>query len=90
MFESIQEFFPKFTPDLFANLPVWEGLRPCSPDGLPYIGKSRLRENLYVATGHSMMGMSLAPITGKIIANSLTQKEQPMDIEPFSTDRFHR
>jgi D-amino-acid dehydrogenase len=47
---------------------IWSGLRPCSPDGLPLIGRSRALENLIVATGHGMLGISLAPITGKLVS----------------------
>ncbi|MCB4800345.1 NAD(P)/FAD-dependent oxidoreductase, partial [Neotamlana laminarinivorans] len=44
------------------------GLRPCSPDGLPYIGKSSKCKNLTIATGHAMMGWSLGPATGKLVS----------------------
>ncbi len=44
---------------MFDDLPVWHGLRPCSPDGLPYIGRSGRYENLTLATGHAMLGLSL-------------------------------
>ena len=41
------------------------GLRPCSPDGLPYVGRTARFANLSIATGHAMMGVSLGPVTGK-------------------------
>ena len=47
---------------------VWHGFRPCSPDGLPYIGKVRPFENLVLATGHAMMGLSLAPATDRLVS----------------------
>ncbi len=64
------------------------GNRPVSPDGLPYIGKSKDFDNLYLATGHAMMGWSLAPATGKLISELLTNKKTSMSIEAFHPDRF--
>lgn len=64
------------------------GLRPVSPDGLPYIGKSSKIKNLTIATGHAMMGWSLGPATGKIVEEIILEKKLSMDILPFSPDRF--
>lgn len=64
------------------------GNRPVSPDGLPYIGKSKDFDNLYLATGHAMMGWSLGPATGKLISELLTNKKTSMSIEAFNPDRF--
>ena len=69
-------------------LPVWSGFRPCSPDGLPIIGPSRRHRNLILATGHGMMGVTLAPITGQLVA-ALVQGEQPtIDPVPLRPTRF--
>ena len=86
--KSIPNFYPAFRPDQFKNKPVWSGLRPCSPDGLPYIGRFGAYKNLSAATGHAMMGLSLAPITGKLIAEILTQEESSVDIDLLKPDRF--
>lgn len=64
------------------------GLRPCSPDGLPYIGKLTNTKNVTVATGHAMMGWSLGPATGKIVAELISEKKTSMDITPFHVERF--
>ena len=64
---SFCQFFPAFETGDFADQAIWSGLRPCTPDGLPYIGKLPSFKNLVVATGHSMLGLSLGPITGKIV-----------------------
>lgn len=64
------------------------GLRPCSPDGLPYIGKSYNCKNLTIATGHAMMGWSLGPITGKLVSEIIGNRKTSLDIAPFSVDRF--
>lgn len=63
------------------------GLRPCSPDGLPYIGKSSKCENLTIATGHAMMGWSLGPATGKLVSEIISDKKTSLDIHPFHPDR---
>ena len=63
------------------------GLRPVSPDGLPYIGKSTSIKNLTIATGHAMMGWSLGPATGKLVCEILSDVKTSMDISAFSPDR---
>tara|TARA_R110002051_G_scaffold34256_3_gene76329 strand:- start:53699 stop:54949 length:1251 start_codon:yes stop_codon:yes gene_type:complete len=63
------------------------GLRPVSPDGLPYIGKSASIKNLTIATGHAMMGWSLGPVTGKLVSEVLSYKKMSMDIDSFSPNR---
>jgi len=63
------------------------GLRPCSPDGLPYIGKSNKCKNLTIATGHAMMGWSLGPATGKLVSEIISEKKLSLDISSFHPDR---
>ena len=63
------------------------GLRPCSPDGLPYIGKSSKCKNLTIATGHAMMGWSLGPATGKLVSDMISEKPLSFNLEPFRPDR---
>ena len=48
-------------------LEVWRGLRPCTPDGLPLVGRSETPDNLVLASGHAMMGLTLAPVTGRLV-----------------------
>ena len=81
-------FFPEFTADDFAGITPWCGLRPCSPDGLPYIGRTAKYGNLVVATGHAMMGLSLAPITGKLVTEVLDGRQPSVDLTLLSPDRF--
>ena len=82
------EYFPAFQESHFEGLQPWSGLRPVSPDGLPYIGRSPRWKNLSVAAGHAMLGLSLAPATGKIIADLLAGHPSPVPIAPFAPDRF--
>lgn len=63
------------------------GLRPVSPDGLPYIGWHTSYNNLLVASGHAMMGWSLGPGTGKIIGQLIAGQKPGMDIGPFNPNR---
>ncbi|MEX0291431.1 MAG: NAD(P)/FAD-dependent oxidoreductase [Flavobacteriaceae bacterium] len=63
------------------------GLRPVSPDGLPYIGNTAKYANLYVATGHAMMGWSLGPATGKLVSELISDKKPSMSLTGFSPDR---
>jgi len=67
---------------------VWGGMRPCTPDGLPIMGRSPALSNLIVATGHAMMGISLGPITGQLVAQLACQETPEMDLMPLRLDRF--
>jgi len=84
----IPQYFPDFSPDDFDAIPPWRGLRPCSPDGMPYVGRTGRYVNLIVATGHAMMGMSLGPITGKLAAETATGEPPSIDISQLNPDRY--
>ncbi len=81
-------YFPAFQESDFAEVRPWSGLRPVSPDGMPYLGRSQRWKNLAVATGHAMMGLSLAPATGKIVADLLAGENVPLKLDLMSPDRF--
>jgi D-amino-acid dehydrogenase len=66
----------------------WAGLRPYPSDGLPVIGPVPEREGLYVATGHGRMGITLGPITGKLMAQVILEGASPRELEPFRIERF--
>jgi D-amino-acid dehydrogenase len=89
---GIVETIPSFYPDMNVSVPeqkeVWRGLRPCSPDGLPYIGRSSKFKNLVIATGHSMMGVGLAPATGRLVSEIIDKKPTSMDMSAFNPNRF--
>jgi D-amino-acid dehydrogenase len=63
------------------------GLRPVSPDGLPYLGRTRHLTNLIIATGHAMMGWSLGPATGKLVSEVISGKTTSLDLEAYHPDR---
>jgi D-amino-acid dehydrogenase len=66
-------------------LETWAGLRPCLPDGLPAIGRLG---GVVVATGHAMKGVSLAPITGRLVAQLVAGEQPDQDLAPFDPARF--
>lgn len=63
------------------------GLRPVSPDGLPYIGKFKSYSNLTLATGHAMMGWSMATATGLLVSEIIANKPTSLDLSAFNPDR---
>jgi glycine/D-amino acid oxidase-like deaminating enzyme len=67
---------------------AWAGLRPGSPDGLPIIGRLPGWENVYVATGHFRNGILLGPVTGKLIAQLVTEGRTEIPLAPFRVERF--
>jgi D-amino-acid dehydrogenase len=67
---------------------VWFGYRPVSADGLPYIGFSRRMKNLVVATGHAMLGLSMGPGTGMLVANMVAGRPAPYPVSAFDPNRF--
>lgn len=67
---------------------VWRGLRPCAPDGMPIIGRAAEVDNLLIATGHAMLGIALAPITGEIISDLVLARRPRHPAEPFAPSRF--
>jgi D-amino-acid dehydrogenase len=70
------------------ELETWAGLRPCTPDGLPVIGRPFGVEPLVLATGHARKGLSLSPITGKLVAELIAGDPPSIDLAPLSPDRF--
>ena len=85
--KGAHNFYPELeiNPEEIADAKT--GLRPVSPDGLPYIGKSKLFDNLTFATGHAMMGWSLGPATGKLVSEIIDGRTPSMDITAFDPDR---
>lgn len=84
---SIPNYIGGFQKSDFDGSEPWAGLRPVSPDGLPYIGRFTSYPNLIAATGHAMIGISLAPITGKLVEEIVAGRPS-MDISLLSPDRF--
>jgi D-amino-acid dehydrogenase len=66
----------------------WAGLRPVTPDGVPVIGRSTRWSNVTIATGHAMVGLTLGPGTGRLVAQLVCEEPQDIDIDRFSPRRF--
>jgi D-amino-acid dehydrogenase len=83
---------PTYLPDLEAKnlelIEIWRGLRPCTPDGLPFLGRSSMYDNLIVAAGHGMIGISLSPVTGRLVSDLLMREEPSIDLTALRVDRF--
>jgi D-amino-acid dehydrogenase len=69
---------------------TWAGLRPVAPDGMPIVGRSPTRENLYVATGYSMLGITLGLPLGEALAAVIAEGEDDPELAPLSPGRFAR
>lgn len=74
--------------DSLELLEVWRGMRPCTPDGLPVVGRPSHLDNLVVATGHAMIGISLGPVTGKIVADLVEGGKPEIDVSALAPSRF--
>lgn len=85
---SVPRYYPEFNEEDFAGIEPWHGLRPCSPDGLPYLGRTAHWRNVICATGHAMMGLSLAPATGKLVEELVSGNEPSVPLTLLSPDRY--
>jgi D-amino-acid dehydrogenase len=85
---SLIRYLPAFRAEDFAVVRPWYGYRPLSPDGLPYIGRTEACDNLSIATGHAMMGLSMGPITGKLVAEVLCGDRPSVDLTLLRADRY--
>jgi D-amino-acid dehydrogenase len=86
--ESVPKYFPDFNLPVPDQKEIWFGFRPCSPDGLPYIGISEKYKNMAIATGHAMIGLALAPATGKLIADAFNGEKALVDTSLFEPGRY--
>ncbi len=89
MLNAVQSYYPEMDMQEALHAPVWSGLRPCTPDGLPIIGRAEDIDNLLIAAGHAMLGISLAPVTGKIVAEMIEGKAPSVDVTALSPTRFN-
>lgn len=88
MLRAVQNYYPEYDISWTHPCEPWVGLRPLSADGLPYIGSFVKYPNLVAATGHAMLGISLAPVTGKLVHDIISKKEMDFDMSMLSPDRF--
>lgn len=86
--ESVPKYYPEYPLAVPAENEVWHGFRPCSADGLPYLGQSTKVKNLVIAGGLGMMGLSLGPATGKVVADVVQEQETAVGIDIYNPERF--
>jgi D-amino-acid dehydrogenase len=87
--KAVSAYFPDIDTNALELIEIWRGLRPCPPDGLPYLGRPRRYDNVIISTGHGMKGISLAPITGKIVSQLASGQTPAMDIAALGIERFN-
>ena len=87
LFTLARDYVELETPDYEEP---WAGLRPMTVDGLPILDWAQPFRNTYVATGYSMLGMTLSQPAGEAMAEMITTGERPALFEPFRIDRFPR
>ena len=89
IYESARDFYPGLKIDFPSVEKIWTGLRPVTPDGLPYIGKTSDFTNVTFAGGHAMLGISQGTGTGKLVSEIISQKKCSIDITAFNVKRFN-
>jgi D-amino-acid dehydrogenase len=87
--KAVKSFYPSFDIPVPTLDKVWYGYRPCSADGLPYLGRTKKWNNLVVATGHAMVGLSLGAGTGKLVSEIIDEKPTSIDISSYNPERFN-
>jgi len=85
--KALRRYLPRLDPAQFEAATPWRGHRPVTPDGLPYLGATRRPRGLVVATGHAMLGVSLAPVTGRVVAELVSGGTPDLPLEPLRPDR---
>jgi len=86
--KSVCQYLPEFSLEDMNNQKVWVGLRPCSPDGLPYIGRFKKLKGLYISTGQAMMGMSLGMVSGQIVSDLITKGQSELSHPLIDPNRY--
>jgi D-amino-acid dehydrogenase len=87
MLATVEPYFEAWRPAAERRLLGWAGLRPTTPDGLPLIGAAPSTEGVYVATGHGMLGVTLAPSTAALLAPLVLEGRDDPVLEPFRPGR---
>ena len=88
IYDSAKDFYPGLKIDLPPADKIWNGLRPVTPDGLPYIGKVSKYDNVVFAGGHAMLGISEGTGTGKLVSEIISGKNTTINIQAFNPGRF--
>jgi D-amino-acid dehydrogenase len=84
---AARPYLAGWRPDVSGPLATWAGLRPATADGLPLIGAVPGHNGLFVATGHGMLGVTLAPATAALLAPLVLEGRLAPELEPFAPGR---
>jgi D-amino-acid dehydrogenase len=85
--KAVGEFYPSEKDLQITPEQIWQGHRPCSFDGLPFIGRIKHCPDVFVGTGHSMMGLTLAPATGLLLSELISENKTTLNLHPFRLER---
>ncbi len=88
IYDSARDFYPGLKIDLPPADKIWNGLRPVTPDGLPYIGRHSSLQNVIIAGGHAMLGISEGTGTGKLVTELIQHKTSSINMSAFGAERF--
>lgn len=88
IYNSVKSFYPGLQIEFPPKDKIWTGLRPVTPDGLPYIGKIKKLDNVLVSGGNAMLGISQGAAAGLIISDIIEKKNASIDINAFRVERF--
>lgn len=88
IYSGAKAYYPDLQLAMMPKEKIWYGLRPLTPDGLPYIGHHSKYANLAIAGGHAMLGVSLAAATGKLVEELVSKKKTSIDVAAFRPERF--
>jgi D-amino-acid dehydrogenase len=84
---AARPYLAGWSPDAEAPVEAWAGLRPATPDGLPLVGALPGLEGAYLATGHGMLGVTLAPATAALLAPLVLEDRAAPELAPFDPAR---
>jgi D-amino-acid dehydrogenase len=87
IYKAAKSYFPDLPVEFPSEDKIWYGLRPLSPEGLPYLGRHSNYDNLVIAGGHAMLGISLAAGSGKLVEEIISGEKLSMDISAFDVER---
>jgi len=88
IYDSARDFYPGLKIDFPPADKIWNGLRPVTPDGLPYIDRAAAYKNVIIAGGHAMLGISEGTGTGKLVCEMIQSKQTSISTGAFKLNRF--
>ncbi|MEZ5498050.1 MAG: FAD-dependent oxidoreductase [Steroidobacteraceae bacterium] len=88
MLAAVARHVPDISLEALRAVPAWAGLRPCTPDGLPLLGRLSRFDNVVIASGHAMLGVSLGAVTGRLGAQLLARQTPAIALQALDPERF--